>query len=84
MKEIRYNMLISQCESRTGKEKVIANEEERRGPEKDAHLMTPSLMCRLSPRLKKKTKRDQVFFLGPPPLLHRGLTWFYEESPRPH
>jgi len=37
-------MLISQCRSRTGKEKVIANEEKgQRGPEKDAHLKIPSL-----------------------------------------
>ena len=58
-----------------GKEKVIANEEEgRRGPEKDAHLKTPSLMWWLSPRFqrKKNSQKDHVVFVGPPP----PPTWF--------
>jgi len=63
-------MLISQCESRMGKEKVIANEEKgRRGHEKDANLRTASLMCRLSPRFQKKKqpKRPRGLCRTPPP-----------------
>ena len=57
-------MLMSQYESRTGKEEMIANEwKERRGPEKDARIKTPSLMCRVSPRFQpKKAKKDYVVF----------------------
>ena len=68
MKEIRYN--VSQYESRTGQGKVIANEEKgRRGPEKDAHLKTPSLMCRLSPRFQpKENSQKRPLFLSAPPL----------------
>jgi len=67
MREIRYN--VSQCELRTGKENVIANEEEgQRGPEKDAHLKTPSLLCRVSPRFQPKySKKKHVVFRRPPP-----------------
>jgi len=80
-------MLIREYELRTGKEKMIANEKAgRRGPEKDAHLKTPSLMYRVLPRfhLKKKIrKRPRRFLSPPPPLPHRGLTWSYKESPLP-
>jgi len=59
-------MLISQCQSRTEKEKVIANEEKgRQGPEKDAHLNTTSLMCRLSPTVS--AIKDHVVFCWTPP-----------------
>jgi len=70
--------------SRTGKEKVIADEEKgRRGPDEDAHLKTLPLMCRVSPRFKPKTaKIDHVVFCWTP-LPHRGLTWFYKEPPLP-
>ena len=56
-------MLISQYQSRTWKEKVIANKEKgQRGPDKEAHLKTPSLTCLVSPRThhgfsQKKTTR---------------------------
>ena len=63
-------MLITQYASRTGKEKVIANEEKgRRGPEKDAHLQTPSLMCWVSTRFQPKKQPNTItcFFVGPPP-----------------
>jgi len=72
-------MLISQyinhsqsiSKSRTGKDKLIANEEKGRwGPDKDAHLKTPSLMCRVSPRFqqkkKKSAKKDHVVFCRTP------------------
>jgi len=64
-------MLISQYEVRTGKEKVIANEEEmRRGPEKrcvfkDSVSYVPGLAT-VSAK-KKKAKKDPVVFYRPPP-----------------
>ena len=76
MKEIRYNVSQSVWIA-DGKKKVIANEEKgRRGPKKDAHLKTPSLMCQLSPRFqqKKKPNRPRGFCRTPPPLPRRGST----------
>ena len=59
-------MLIGVYKSRTVNEKVIADEEkERRGPKKDVHLKTPTLMYRVSPRFQPK-KRPRDFFVGPP------------------
>ena len=71
-------MLISQCESRVGKEKVIANEEKgRRGIERDAHFKTPSLMRRVSPRFQPNNsqKKTRGFWPDPPSFLNgpRGL-----------
>jgi len=66
-------VLIRQNQSRTGKEKVIANEENgRRGPEKDAHLKTPSLMwCVPGPTTVSAQKQPErphvIFFVGLPP-----------------
>jgi len=72
MKKNRYN------ESRMGKEKVIANDEKgRRGPEKDAHLKTLSLICRLSPRFQQKKKHPKRPRRTPPPspdVVWRGST----------
>jgi len=84
-------MFISQYQSRTGKEKVIANEEKgRRGPEKDAYLKTNRLLCAGAGShhgfSQKEPKKDHVFiafFLTPPPLSLCGLTWFYKQPPLP-
>jgi len=70
-------MLISQYESRTGKEKVIviANEEKgRRGPEKD------SLFCGGSYHGsgQKTAKKDHVVLCRTPP-----PSWIYEEPSSP-
>ena len=76
-------MFISQYLSRTGKGKVIANEEMgRRGPENDAHLKTSSLMCRVPSltTVSEKEKKDHVVFCRTP-LPHRDLTRFYKDPP---
>jgi len=66
-------MFIRQYQSRIGKKKVIANEEKgRRGRGKDAHLNTPSLMCRGShttvsanENKKKRQKRQRGLCTDP-------------------
>ena len=42
-------------------------------------------MCRVFPRFQPKNsqKKTTCFFVGPPPLPHRGLTRFYKEPPSP-
>jgi len=73
-------MLISQYESRTGKEKVIANEKKgQRGPEKYAHFV-PAITTVSE---KKTTAKKTTWFLSDLPLPRRGLTWFYKEHPLP-
>jgi len=83
MNEIQY---VNLSVSRAGKEKVIANQEKgRRGSEKDAHLKTPpSFMCRILPRFQPKQQpKNTTWFIVEPPILHRGLEWFYKEPPSP-
>jgi len=62
-------MLISQYKSRTGREKVIAKKEKgQRGPQKDAHLKTPSYVSGLTTvSAEKQSKRTMWFFVGPLP-----------------
>jgi len=81
MKETRFNVYHSEYESRTGREKVISNEEKGWwGPEKDAHLiMTPLFTCRVCARFQPKNsqKDHEVFCRTPPPSLTafcRGFT----------
>jgi len=80
-------MLISQYQSLTGKEKAIANEDEGAGRTrkrctfKDSVSYVPGL-TEIS--AKKQPKKTTWFFVGdPPPLTHRGLTWFYKEPSFP-
>ena len=79
--------LISHYESRTGKEKVIANEEKRRrGPERDAHYCSFKDSVFYVPGLntisaKKQTKTTTWFFVRPPSPPPSWLTWSYKELP---
>ena len=74
-------MSISEYQSRTGKEKVIANEEKgRRGPKKDSRCsLKDCLLCAGSHHgfSKKRKKKNSECTTFP----HLGLTWFYKESP---
>ena len=64
-------VLISQYQSRTWKEKVIANKEKgQRGPDKDAHSKSPSLTCLVSPRSHHGFSQKKItrFFLSDLPV----------------
>jgi len=70
-------MLISQYKSRTGKEKVIANDEKGRR-EKDTHL--DSIFYVPGRPTVSAKNRPRRFSPSPP---RRGLTWFYKEPSPP-